>query len=188
MSQAEIGQAMIDEAKSGRKVVRLKGGDPFIFGRGGEEMVAARAAGIPVVIVPGITAALGCAAAAGIPLTQRQMAGAVTLTTGHRAKDGTPVDWAALAGADRTMVIYMGQDEATRLTKELIDAGLSPNTPVALIENGTRPDMVVTTGPLSDLGNMAAAQSNGPCLIIIGEVVRLSHHWREPLAFALAAE
>jgi uroporphyrin-III C-methyltransferase/precorrin-2 dehydrogenase/sirohydrochlorin ferrochelatase len=188
MSQAAIGQAMVEHAQAGRCVVRLKGGDPFIFGRGGEEMLAARAANIPVIIVPGITAALGCAAAAGIPLTHRHIAGAVTLATGHRAKDGTAVDWQALAAPDRTLVIYMGQDEASSLAGDLIGAGLAPATPVAVIENGTRPDMKVACGPLSSLGRLAVDMSRGPCLIIIGDVVRLSVHWTVDQSLSLAAE
>ena len=189
MTQDDIGRALIAAARSGQRVVRLKSGDPFIFGRGGEEMIAARQAGIPVVIVPGITAALGCAAAAGIPLTQRLMAGAVTLATGHRSADGRPTDWARLAGEDRTLVLYMGKDEAPRLTEDLLDAGLGADMPIALIENGTRADMRVELGTLGRLPELAQVLSpNAPCLIIIGTVVRLSDHWRETAPLLAAAE
>ncbi len=188
MSQHDIGHALVTEALAGRNVVRLKGGDPFIFGRGGEELLAARAHDVPVVIVPGITAALGCAAAAGIPLTQRHIAGAVTFATGHRAKDRPDTDWKTLASADRTLVIYMGQDEAPRLCSDLIGSGLSAATPVAVIANGTRPDMQIRCGALTDLAELAASLAGGPCLIIIGEVVRLSSHWPVEQIVALAAE
>ncbi len=189
MTQDDIGRALVAAAAQGLRVVRLKSGDPFIFGRGGEEMIAARQAGIPVVIVPGITAALGCAAAAGIPLTQRLMAGAVTLATGHRSADGRPTDWAQLAGEDRTLVLYMGKDEAPRLTDDLLDAGIGPDMPIALIENGTRADMRVEIGTLSQLPALAQDLSpNAPCLIIVGTVVRLSDHWRETAPLLAAAE
>ncbi len=189
MTQDDIGRALVAAARSGLRVVRLKSGDPFIFGRGGEEMIAARHAGIPVAIVPGITAALGCAAAAGIPLTQRLMAGAVTLATGHRSADGRPTDWAQLAGEDRTLVLYMGKDEAPRLTEDLLDAGIGPDMPIALIENGTRADMRVEIGTLGRLPVLAQNLSpNAPCLIIIGTVVRLSDHWCEAAPVLAAAE
>jgi uroporphyrin-III C-methyltransferase len=189
MTQDDIGRALVAAARQGLRVVRLKSGDPFIFGRGGEEMIAARQAGIPVVIVPGITAALGCAAAAGIPLTQRLMAGAVTLATGHRSADGRPTDWAQLVGDDRTLVLYMGKDEAPRLTEDLLNAGIGLDMPIALIENGTRTDMRVEIGTLGRLPDLAKLLSpHAPCLIIIGTVVRLSDHWRELAPLVAAAE
>lgn len=177
LPQDEIAQRMIEAARQGQVVVRLKGGDPFIFGRGGEEMLAAEAAGIPVVIAPGITAALGCAAAAGIPLTQRHMAGAVSFVTGHRAPDGQAPDWAGLAGPDRTLVVYMGREEAGTITAALTRAGVDPATPVALVENGSRPNMTVATGALARLPALAAGPARGPALIIVGDVVRLAPAW-----------
>ena len=158
--------------RAGQTVVRLKAGDPFVFGRGGEEVDALRAAGIAYTIVPGITAALGCAASAGIPLTHRNHASALTFVSGHSAVGSKPVAWPALAAEGHTLAIYMGATEAPAVRDRLLEAGADPATPVAVIENGTRADQFVSTGRLADLARLAAAhvQGGGPSLIIVGDV------------------
>jgi uroporphyrin-III C-methyltransferase/precorrin-2 dehydrogenase/sirohydrochlorin ferrochelatase len=174
-SQDEINALIAGQAQAGRRVVRLKGGDPFIFGRGGEELEYLRARGISAEVVPGITAALGCAAAAGIPLTHRDHAQAVTFATGQ-GKDGEPeLDWATLARLKQTLVIYMGVGAAGRIAARLIDHGLDPATPVAVIENGTLPTERALYGRLSAL-NWLVRQSDikGPALIVIGKVAALA--------------
>ena len=164
---------MAEHAQAGRRVVRLKGGDPFIFGRGGEEMDYLESRGITVEVVPGVTAAAGCAAAAGIPLTLRGTALAVTFLTGH-ARDGEPdLDWKSLASGKQTLAIYMGVSTAAVVSERLIEHGLSPTTPVAVIENGTRPEQRLVTGTLNELGGrLQSAGIHGPALIIVGEVAR----------------
>ena len=174
-SRDEINALIAGQAQAGRRVVRLKGGDPFIFGRGGEELEYLRQRGIPVEVVPGITAALGCAAATGIPLTHRDHAQAVTFATGQ-GKDGEPeLDWATLARLKQTLVIYMGVGAAGRIAARLIDHGLDPATPVAVIENGTLPSQKALYGRLSGLGWLVR-QSDiaGPALIVIGSVTALA--------------
>ncbi|MEA1651957.1 siroheme synthase CysG [Nitrospirillum sp. BR 11164] len=182
VSQDEINAILVREAQAGHRVVRLKGGDPFIFGRGGEEMAVLRAAGVAVELVPGITAAVGCAAATGIPLTHRGLAQGITLVTAHGAAhggrgDGTPsepaIDWTALARLDHTLAIYMGLSKAGLVADRLIAAGKAPGTPVALVENGTRPDQTLIVGTLARLGALAAGLT-GPALILVGEVVTLA--------------
>jgi len=174
-SQDEINALIAGQAQSGRRVVRLKGGDPFIFGRGGEELEYLRQRGISAEVVPGITAALGCAAAAGIPLTHRDHAQAVTFATGQ-GKDGEPeLDWATLARLKQTLVIYMGVGAAGRIAARLIDHGLDPAMPVAVIENGTLPSQKALYGRLSGL-DWLVRQSDitGPALIVIGSVTALA--------------
>jgi len=173
-AQADIDAELVRWVRAGQTVVRLKAGDPFVFGRGGEEVDALRAAGLAYTIVPGITAALGCAASAGIPLTHRHHASAVTFVSGHGAKDGKPPAWASLAAEGHTLAIYMGATEAAAVRDRLLAAGAAPSTPVAIVENGTRPDQRVSTGRLGDLARLAAAHSQGgvagPSLIIVGDV------------------
>jgi uroporphyrin-III C-methyltransferase len=174
--QDEIHHRMIEAAKAGKKVVRLKGGDPFIFGRGGEEVEALRAAGIEVEVVPGISAALGVAAVTQIPLTHRDAAQAVTFVTGHAALGKEPdLDWTALARPNQTVVVFMGVGTADVIAARLIAAGRDPATPVAIVENGTRENEVRA---FSALGNVAdaiqAAGIQGPALLVIGEVVTLA--------------
>jgi len=173
-AQADIDAELVRRVRAGQTVVRLKAGDPFIFGRGGEEVDALRAAGLPYTIVPGITAALGCAASAGIPLTHRHHASAVTFVTGHGATDGKSPGWAALAAEGHTLAIYMGASEAPALRDRLVAAGAAPSTPVAIVENGTRSDQRVSTGRLGDLARLAAVHAQGgtggPSLIIVGDV------------------
>jgi len=188
-AQPAINAQMVRAVRAGRRVVRLKGGDPFLFGRGGEEVEYARASGITPECVPGVTAAAGCSAAAGIPLTHRDLSAAVVLVTGHRAGDAAGVDWASLAAGNRTIVVYMGLGRAAAVARGLIGAGLHPQTPAAIIENGTLPDQRVSTGALGALEAMAAGHGDGPALIVVGQVVRLSPQWREPAPpLAIAAE
>lgn len=184
-SQAEINALMAHHAAQGKTVVRLKGGDPFVFGRGGEEMDSLLALGIPVDVVPGITAATGCAAAAGIPLTHRDHAGAVTFISGH-AKDGEPaLDWAGLARAKQTLVIYMGVSTAGRIADRLIAHGMDPHIPVAIIENGTLPTQKLAFGALVDLeGLIADHDVSGPALLVIGSVAGLAAAEKTRLAAA----
>lgn len=173
-AQADIDAELVRRVRAGQTVVRLKAGDPFVFGRGGEEVDALRAAGLAYTVVPGITAALGCAASAGIPLTHRRHASAVTFVSGHSAKDGKQPAWASLAREGHTLAIYMGATEAPVVRDRLLGAGADPATPVAIVENGTRPDQLVSTGRLGDLARLAAAHSQsgvaGPSLIIVGDV------------------
>ncbi|MQX38037.1 siroheme synthase CysG [Roseospira navarrensis] len=178
VGQAAIHDRMVAAASDGQRVVRLKGGDPFVFGRGGEEVAALEAAGIDVHVVPGITAALGCAAAAGIPLTHRDHASAVTLLTGQVQDGDAEVDPATLAGGDRTLVVYMGRAGASTLARRLIAAGVPAGRPVAMIENGTRPDQTIRTGTLAALPLLARQVGGGPVLIVIGDVVRAAPAWK----------
>jgi uroporphyrin-III C-methyltransferase len=168
--QDGINDILIREARAGHDVVRLKGGDPFIFGRGGEEAEACRAAGIPVEVVPGISAANGAAAAAQIPLTHRDAASIVTFVAGQ-CKGLTEQDWSGLAGKGRTLVIYMGVATAEAISEKLMADGLAPDVPVAVIENATRPAMRVLRGPLAGLAALVAKNKvKSPALIVIGEV------------------
>ena len=170
MPQGEINALLIRLAQAGQRVVRLKGGDPLIFGRGGEEAEAALAAGIAVEIVPGISAANGAAAAAQIALTHRDAASIVSFVAGQ-CKGLAEQDWAGLAGKGRTLVIYMGIATATQIAEKLMADGLAPDMPVAVIENGTRPEMRVLRGLLAGLPQLIADQAVvSPALIVIGEV------------------
>ena len=170
--QRDIESQMIAYARDGKIVARLKGGDPFIFGRGGEELDALRAAGVEAFVTPGVTAATGCAAAANLPLTHRGEAQAVTFVTGHAKDDEDPdLDWAALAGLQNTLVVYMGVGKAGAIAARLIEHGRASTTPAAIIENGTRADQRIVKGALGELGAMvAAAGVEGPAILVIGEV------------------
>ncbi len=174
MPQDEINALLVREAFAGRDVVRLKGGDPFIFGRGGEEAEACKAAGVPVEIVPGISAAMGAAAAAQIPLTHRDSASIVSFVAGtckNLGKGPTGQDWAGLAGKGRTLVIYMGVATAEAIAEKLMGDGLAPDVPVAVIENATRAAMRVLRGPLAGLPGLVAREKvKSPAVIVIGEV------------------
>ncbi|MBV8535969.1 MAG: uroporphyrinogen-III C-methyltransferase [Alphaproteobacteria bacterium] len=177
LSQDEINALMLREARAGRRVLRLKGGDPFVFGRGGEEMEYLRRHGIEVIAVPGITAAVGALAAAGIPLTHRDHASAVTFVTGHTRSGDAEIDWGSLARGDRTLVIYMGLSHANEIADRLRVAGLDAHTPVAVVQNGTRSDQRVSTGTLAELGALAAAHAGqGPALLVIGDVAAYAHN------------
>ncbi|KNC07971.1 sirohydrochlorin ferrochelatase [Pantoea sp. RIT-PI-b] len=170
--QEETNQMLVSLAQQGKRVVRLKGGDPFIFGRGGEELQAAQAAGIPFQVVPGITAAAGATAYAGIPLTHRDYAQSVLFITGHCQADGNGIDWPSLARARQTLAIYMGTVKAAEIAAGLIEHGRAASTPVAVIGRGTRQDQQVLTGTLDQLEALAAAAPT-PALLVIGEVVNL---------------
>lgn len=172
--QEELNALMIDLARSGRRVVRLKGGDPFVFGRGGEEVIALAEAGIGCRVIPGITAGSGCATYAGIPLTHRDHAHSCQFITAY-GKDGeSEHEWAALVRARHTLVVYMGLTALEGLCPKLIEHGLSPDTPAALIERGTTPDQRVLTGTVGSLPELALSHElHSPALVIVGEVVRL---------------
>lgn len=171
-TQSEIHEMLIASAREGLRVVRLKGGDPFIFGRGGEEAEAIRAEGIEVRIVPGISSALGCAASAGIALTHRDHAQTLTFVTGHSARGGVPdLDWDRLARPAQTIVVFMGVDTAPAIAARLLASGKNPETPIAVIENGTRPQEIRLTGKLHELAHLVRDEGiTGPALLIIGEV------------------
>ncbi len=174
--QADIEALLIAQARAGRQVVRLKGGDPFIFGRGGEEMAALRTAGITFEVVPGITAAAGCAAAAGFPLTQRGVADSVCLATATHGDDHDDAHWSSLA-ADRrrTLVFYMGLSRLTHIQQRLTAYGLPGSTPAALIENGTTHCQRRVFCTLDDISAQATRHDlTSPCLLVIGEVVALA--------------
>lgn len=169
--QEQINQMLLEQAQKGRRVVRLKGGDPFIFGRGGEELEILFQANIPFSVVPGITAASGCSAYSGIPLTHRDYAHSVRLVTGH-LKDGSHLDWQSLAAEKQTLVFYMGLSQAEAISQQLIKHGMDINMPVAIIEAGTTIKQKVLTGLLKDLTQLAL-QVHSPSLIIVGTVVAL---------------
>ena len=170
LPQAEINALLVREALAGRDVVRLKGGDPFVFGRGGEEAEVCRASGVPIEVVPGISAANGAAAAAQIPLTHRDAASIVSFVAGQ-CKGLTEQDWAGLAGKGRTLVIYMGVKTAPMIAEKLMADGLAPDVPLAVIENAARPHMRVLRGPLAALPELVARERvKSPALIVIGEV------------------
>ena len=172
--QAEITALLVEKARQGHIVVRLKGGDPFVFGRGGEEALALAEAGIPFEIVPGITSAIAAPAYAGIPVTHRGLACSVAFATGHRADFVTDPgdDWARLAGGSDTLVFLMGIHNLSQIVKELIDHGRSPDTPVALVERASRTSQKTAVGTLANIVERAA-KIEPPAAIIIGEVVRL---------------
>jgi uroporphyrin-III C-methyltransferase len=185
LPQARINQLLVRLAGQGRRVVRLKGGDPFVFGRGGEEVEDLVAAGVDFEVVPGITAACGVAAYAGIPLTHRDHAQSVVFATGHRRAGESELDYAALARPRQTAVIYMGVGMLAALCGALIAHGRASATPAALVENGTTAKQRVVTGTLQTLPELAvAAGVKPPALLIVGEVVAL----REKLAWFEVSE
>jgi uroporphyrin-III C-methyltransferase len=170
LPQEDISALLVRIARSGEDVVRLKGGDPFIFGRGGEEAEVARAAGVPVEVVPGISAANGAAAAAQIALTHRDASSIVSFVAGQ-CKGLKDQDWAGLAGKGRTLVIYMGVKTAPQIAEKLMEDGLAPDMPVAVIENAARPEMRVLRGLLAGLPDLVESEEVvSPALIVIGEV------------------
>lgn len=182
-AQEQINQLLVTKAATGKRVVRLKGGDPYIFGRGGEEVQVLAQANIEFEVVPGITAASGGAAYAGIPLTHRDFAQDVSFITGHCQADKLDLDWAQYRHANRTLVVYMGHKNAQIISDNLINAGRSASTPIAVIANATRPNQQVFTG---DLKSLAQVSTNAPtpALIIIGDVVTLASQlsWFKPMA------
>jgi uroporphyrinogen III methyltransferase/synthase len=174
LPQDKINQLLIDEAKKGKTVVRLKGGDPFVFGRGGEEAEELSAAGVAFEIVPGISSALAGPAYAGIPVTHRSYATSLTLVTGHEADASTGIKWEALAQLDGTIVFLMGFANLPTIAEKLIANGVSPDRPVAVISKATTPEQRTITGTLANIeSRVAAANVPTPALIVVGEVVKL---------------
>jgi len=170
--QDQINQILVSEAAKGHLVVRLKGGDPFIFGRGGEEADDCAAAGVVVEVVPGISAALGCAAQARMPLTHRDASSAVSFVAGQ-CKGLSDQNWSGLAGKGRTLVIYMGVANAEAIVEKLIADGAAPDLPVAVLENGTRDNFRAIRTLLTDLGDMVRRENvESPALLVVGEVAR----------------
>jgi uroporphyrin-III C-methyltransferase / precorrin-2 dehydrogenase / sirohydrochlorin ferrochelatase len=181
MPQQDISRMLVNLAQQGKRVLRLKGGDPFIFGRGGEEIEELAAARIPFQIVPGITAASGCAAYAGIPLTHRDHAQSVRFVTGHLKDGSCDLDWQQLAQAGQTVVFYMGLVSLPLICEQLMAHGRAGHTPIALIERGTTPQQLVHTGTLATMSALIAeTEVKPPTLIIVGEVVSLHEKlkWR----------
>lgn len=172
VQQEETNQLLVKYAQKGLRIARLKGGDPFVFGRGGEEAQALQQAKIPYRIIPGVTAALGATAYAGIPLTHRTCSQSALFITGHCHPNGQDPDWHTMALSHQTLVIYMGTLKATEITKKLIEYGRDKDTPVAVISNGTLANQIVKTGHLKNLPQLAENASR-PALMVIGEVVAL---------------
>ena len=176
LEQKEIEALLVERAKAGKRVVRLKGGDPFVFGRGGEELEVLRDQGILVEVVPGITSAIAVPASVGIPLTHRRYASSVTILTGHEdpGKPGPAHDWKVLAASKGTIVILMGVKNLPMIADALLFHGKAPSTPVAVIERGLRHDQRVTIAPLAKISDVARkAGVKPPAVIVIGDVVRL---------------
>ncbi len=186
-SQDTINGLLVHHARQGKRVVRLKGGDPFIFGRGGEELEALAAAGIDFQVVPGITAAAACAAYAGVPLTHRGLSQSVRFVTAHCARSMDCLDWRGLAADRQTLAFYMGVNQAGEVARQLLAHGRSPDTPFAIVENGTRPGQRVLTGTLAGLDATIGLQKVvSPSIIIVGEVAALAAElgWYSPTAAA----
>ena len=178
LTQDETNRVLVEKGRTAECVVRLKGGDPFVFGRGGEEAEALAEAGIPFEIVPGITSAIGAAAYAGIPVTHRGVSTHFTVVTGHEdpAKDRTDVDWGALARVGGTLVILMGAGRLGEIARRLVEGGRSPDTPVAAVRNGTRPDQTTVRATLATI---ADAGVKAPSAIVVGDVAALDLSWFE---------
>lgn len=184
MRQEQINSLLVKLAREGKHVVRLKGGDPFVFGRGGEEMQALAAEGIDFEVVPGVTAACGVASYAGIPLTHRDHAQACMFVTGHLKDGSANLDWAALVRPRQTVVIYMGLNALGEICRQLIEHGAPPTRSIAVVQHGTIATQKVLTGSLADLPERVRESGfTSPCLIIVGEVVKLhaSLAWFKPM-------
>lgn len=172
--QGSINDLIVEHGSAGKMVVRLKGGDPFIYGRGGEELEQALAAGLEVKVIPGITAGLGAASYAGIPLTYRNVSQSVRFVTGHRVENTINVDWPELGHPEQTLVIYMGLVGLPRILGKLMEHGCEPGRPAALVEHATLPEQRVIRGSVGNLAELVEdAGISGPSVVIIGEVVGL---------------
>ena len=188
LSQEAINALIVAHVKAGSVVVRLKGGDPFVFGRGGEEVEAVRAAGLAVEVVPGVSAALGCAAEAMLPLTHRDFSSVVSFVAGQ-CKGLSEQNWAGLAGRGRTLVIYMGVSAARGIVDKLIADGVSPDMPAAVLERGTLPGSRAMRTLLADLGDLVERERvQSPAILVVGEVVLLSDAEDRLRALAARAE
>lgn len=186
--QDGINALIVAHVKLGQRVIRLKGGDPFIFGRGGEEVEAVRAAGLPVEVIPGVSAALGCAAQAMLPLTHRDWSSAVSFVAGQ-CKGLSEQDWSGLAGKGRTLVIYMGVATAADIADKLIADGVAPDMPVAVLEKGTCEGARALRTLLADLGPMVSREDvQSPAIIVVGEVALLADAEDKLAQWAQAAE
>jgi len=185
LSQAEVDELLVRLGREGLDVVRLKGGDPYVFGRGGEEAIALIEADIPVEVVPGISSVAAVPAAAGIPVTHRGVSDRVTIATGHAA-DGSPPDYDALAAAGGTLVLFMGLARLRELADGLVRAGMSPDTPAAVVSRGTLPDQEVATATLDTIAD-AAEGLPAPALVVVGDVVGLAPRLRRRSPAALLA-
>jgi uroporphyrin-III C-methyltransferase / precorrin-2 dehydrogenase / sirohydrochlorin ferrochelatase len=179
IGQDAVNKLLIDAARAGKRAVRLKGGDAFVFGRGGEEVDALRKAGVSYSVVPGITAGLGAAAQFEVPLTFRSKALRITFLTAHKARDAEAVDWSALTDTKMTVVVYMGMTAAPSVRAGLLAAGRSPETPVGVFAKATRPDAQAAVGTLGELPDLIRKIDSGPAILIIGDVVAHSAPWRE---------
>jgi uroporphyrin-III C-methyltransferase/precorrin-2 dehydrogenase/sirohydrochlorin ferrochelatase len=180
-TQQEINALLVDRARAGNRVVRLKGGDPFLFGRGGEEVLACVAAGVPVEVVPGVSSALAAPAYAGIPVTHRGVASDVAVVSGHLdpSQPGSTVDWQALADGPATLVLLMALDQLDAVATELVKRGRSADTPAAVIRNATLPDQQVLVGTLGTVADQVSrAGLRPPAVVVIGDVVRLRDRLR----------
>jgi uroporphyrin-III C-methyltransferase / precorrin-2 dehydrogenase / sirohydrochlorin ferrochelatase len=178
IGQDAINKLLIDAAQAGQRAVRLKGGDPFVFGRGGEEIEALRQAGVVYSIIPGITAGLGAAAESEVPLTFRHEALRITFLTAHKASDAEAVDWSTLTDQKMTVVVYMGMTAAQAVRTGLLAAGRPPQTPVGVFARATRPDAKAVVGTLDKLPALVDQVDGGPAILIIGDVVAHSAPWR----------
>lgn len=188
LPQEAINALIVAHVRAGSIVVRLKGGDPFVFGRGGEEVEAVRVAGLPVEVVPGVSAALGCAAEAMLPLTHRDWSSAVTFVAGQ-CKGLSDQDWSGLAGRGRTLVIYMGVATARAIADKLMADGVAPDMPVAVLERGTLEGSRALRTLLADLGDLVEREAvESPALIVVGEVVMLSDAENRLQVFRAQAE
>ena len=188
-TQQEINELLVSLVQSGKRVCRLKGGDPFIFGRGGEELAALNAANLPCEVVPGVTAAAGCAAAAGIPLTHRDVSQSVVFVTAHGKESVDKLDWPSLARDQQTLAFYMAVNRFPELMSELIAHGRPAETPIAIIERGTMPEQRVVRGRLGQLGLLASAQRiAAPAMLIVGDVAAMGNPAAATIEELLQAE
>jgi uroporphyrin-III C-methyltransferase/precorrin-2 dehydrogenase/sirohydrochlorin ferrochelatase len=188
IGQDAVNRLLIEAAREGKRAVRLKGGDSYVFGRGGEEVDALRKAGVSYTIVPGITAGLGAAAQFEVPLTFRSKALRITFLTAHKERDAEAVDWSALTDTKMTVVVYMGMTAAPAVRAGLLAAGRSPQTPVGVFAKVTRPDAQAAVGTLDQLPDLVGQIDGGPAILIIGDVVAHSAPWRQQTISGVIAQ